>query len=1183
MLNTTYSQDDAKLLPSDKEKQVLSLIMGEVQLASYLYSAYGDVLANISDKEVEEMFIKGESFRDKLNFFMKIKNKQNLSEKDIDMLSIRLHRRGVKATNILSFIEYEKTSILARDNTHKNILYKNYFNDPNMLAVILNNNSELQLQDHSKEIKSIGLTPITINGIPFDINSCSVGDSDMMTARRSTIKFNESKPDFKEITRDTASMLTNQLQDEDSTMRVPSGRKIGNQDSIKDGIRLFNINELSSKKLKLNPKSNRSSDSKMGKRMSLNKTNGDKESRHSFVDLSNSPPSKRESSILKTEDNKPPVKKIKRIASRDKTPEFGAKPRISKIEDKNKIPIVVPKQSDSRSKLKSRRSVLVSSSQVTPESKTNPIPVRKSVLVTTARKSVILNEGTKLMKEPRASNTSARKSITSKSVVKTPVKQDRSVTPGVKKLTKSGTNKSFDVKINNVRRSTIATPNIQMSQLKDRSAILIQKQYKVDAKEANKGDRTEKQNIKKGTTTQKITKTQKVIKKETEASNHLPIRKDNNSSSVKVLKSKRHVAEARKSQLADSQRRTVSKVNEDLRNRSVSKSPIRKTTTNKGVEDRRGVHVSRHHDNSESQMTSNITASDNDLSVSVITDNMHNNNESISPIGRIINKVTLMYGNYKGYREVPYTHKLNVKGVLLSIINSIVTNIVDLDNYNSAKQRNTKELQVLKDYTKLEDTKSNLFRFGSDRMKALSKSCLPNDRPSNFDMNRSIIKDFMFDRKEDNIPTDNILADLDKSAEININKSHNLLNYEPARKNRRSIKAFIVYNGLANKSQAPETSGKKDFEIQDYSIIQNSFQRKESYKVVKNNEIMYKSDKHDDQKLLDILNLNCQNNREHQKEGLILESERIDPIFFLKSDRKHMISDDMIASTIKNNQFSEHELRNLKNTPTNKQITTNRSRNNLEILNLTGMLSNKTANNDMNNRLTHLFKKILIYGAKIEELKNMIFDNNPNFNLIGIFELYDDKKTGILAQEEFIDMIMDIGFQVPDIQLQKIMVYLQASNKRSNKPVAVSFSQFSTLFYPLNLDSSFLNNEYEAKQEKKKDKSFKEPKEELIIQESEFHIMRQIIILLLRKIEDTTNLVDQLRDYRTEELFSSISNGVDIDLSWRNLCEYLESNGVKFLEEDLFHIFRDFMSQNCAFITYKNFSSYFSQPLWDLN
>ena len=154
--------------------------------------------------------------------------------------------------------------------------------------------------------------------------------------------------------------------------------------------------------------------------------------------------------------------------------------------------------------------------------------------------------------------------------------------------------------------------------------------------------------------------------------------------------------------------------------------------------------------------------------------------------------------------------------------------------------------------------------------------------------------------------------------------------------------------------------------------------------------------------------------------------------------------------------MNDQDLNKIKSTHTNKEISSNKSRNNLEILNLTGMLSNKTSNNEINYKIVQLFKKIIIYGAKIEELKNHIFDNNPKFDLISIFELYDENNDGFLTKNEFIDMILDVGFQVPETQLQKLMLYLRNSTKQSNKRTTIDFEQFLTLFYPLNLDASYL-------------------------------------------------------------------------------------------------------------------------------
>lgn len=1186
LLNTKYSPDEVFKLPADKEKQFLGLLLGEVQLASCLIAAYHDVLNNISDKEVEEMFIKGESFRDKLSFFLKIKNKQNISDKDIDMLSIRMHRRGTKAANILGFIEHDKIIGNYDNNTHKN-----YYNDPNMLAVIMSNNSDLELKDHRKTIKSIELIPITINGEVFDINTVTF-ERDTSAKKILSYRNIESKKDIKEITGDTGYIATNQQHIEDLGFNLNRTQQMGVLDINKDGPQQFNMNEGShNDSMMKNIKSNRSISPKEILKAPSSRSKDEKGSRASFVDLSRSPPKEQETSLSKIV-VKVAVNKITKAYSRGKTPDFGTKVNKKK-EDLQAMPLVNANSTNSRPRLKSKRNLLGQGIKTTPEPQTSLLPVRKAVIVsstiqkmatTVKRKSANLDVSS-LKINARSTSVTPIKQPVSKSVTKISKKADLSPTPSTNIMKKSGTNKSLTSKSVTARRSTIATTQ-PGDKSKSINSSIIQKEYKVDAKQAIRGDRVERHNIKKGGTVQKITKTQKIIKRETEASNHLPLRKDGNNSSVKLLKSKRHAAESKKklAQNAITKRPTDLKVNPT--DKSISKGQ-KSSAKNRTSPDRKIPRKLRNNDLIESTVMSDMTVSENGHSISRSVGNGPDCDEPISTIGKIINSVTLMYGPYRGYKEVPYAHKLNVKGILLSIIKSIGDNIVDLDNYDSNKQRNINEMHLLKDYTNINADKSELFHFNTDKRKILSLSCMVQPKSSQFDVDKSLIRDFMFDRKEQTITTDNILADLDMSFNEKPKKIENQLDHGPKRDHRRSIKAFVVYNGLANTDrevQDPTPNSKKALELQNHSIIECKYDKKPSSKIISNSDLLYKSERTEDQNLLDILNQNSHESVDFNKYNTNFKKTTIDLFAYNSKDSKNIPSQEKLRQVHTDKEFKDtNNIKQLKSIKTKDNLSANKSRSNLEILNLTSMLSNKTAQNEVNIKLVHLFKKILIYGAKIEELKNTIFDNNPKFNLISIFELYDDNNDGLLVQDEFIDMILDIGFQVPEVQLQKIMLYLQASIKPSSKLISVRFSQFLNLFYPLNLDPSFLYNLYQTKQEQKKDTHLPKPPEELVIQEAEFHIMRQIVILLLRKIEDTTNLVDQLRDYRIEELFSAVTNGLKTDITWKILCDYLETNGIKFLDEDVFHIFRDFMSKNCAVITYQNFSDYFNQPLWDLN
>jgi len=306
MLNTSFDAQNAKQIPSDKENQFLALLMGEVQLAIYLFSAYSDILQNVSDSEVEDIFVKGENYRDKLSFFLKVKHKQNLSDKEIGLLSIRLHRKGIKASNMLGLIERQKITGSFNDDVYKNNLYKNYYNDPNMLAVIMSNNSNFELKEHRKSIKSIELTPIMLNGEIFDIDTNVKELNTLESNRFLSIRQIGSKKDIQnQINED---QVNNPIKSKESKLNIESVKKIENYDMNRDDQKIITHKQpsiieydksLSSLKKSISPpkiNDNKSSHSR-----------GEIKSKQSFVNLSRSPPTHRDQS-LKTGDETNKVK-----------------------------------------------------------------------------------------------------------------------------------------------------------------------------------------------------------------------------------------------------------------------------------------------------------------------------------------------------------------------------------------------------------------------------------------------------------------------------------------------------------------------------------------------------------------------------------------------------------------------------------------------------------------------------------------------------------------------------------------------------------------------------------------------------------------------------------------------------------------------------------------------------------
>ncbi len=254
----------------------------------------------------------------------------------------------------------------------------------------------------------------------------------------------------------------------------------------------------------------------------------------------------------------------------------------------------------------------------------------------------------------------------------------------------------------------------------------------------------------------------------------------------------------------------------------------------------------------------------------------------------------------------------------------------------------------------------------------------------------------------------------------------------------------------------------------------------------------------------------------------------------------------------------------------------------LQILDLTNEFSRINSKSDLIYKLTLLFKKILVYSSKIEAIKSELFGNNPNLNILEIFQLYDENTNGVINGDEFEAFIADVGIQVSEQQSAKILEYVNnVIWPEGNDTDKLSTLQFANMFIPSNTDNRFiLKQMLEMKQKRPEGLGSAEADDQPIIHESHFLHIRQILIFIMRKIEDLSAIVQTLREYKIEEAFFAITKGEKKDITWKILSEFLEQNDVRFIDEDLVYIFRDFRSKSMGIIGYQNFSEFLNLKVW---
>lgn len=200
----------------------------------------------------------------------------------------------------------------------------------------------------------------------------------------------------------------------------------------------------------------------------------------------------------------------------------------------------------------------------------------------------------------------------------------------------------------------------------------------------------------------------------------------------------------------------------------------------------------------------------------------------------------------------------------------------------------------------------------------------------------------------------------------------------------------------------------------------------------------------------------------------------------------------------------------------------------------------------INDLLLLLFKKILVYSSKIESLQKKIHQNNPNFSVKVLFKEIDKERKAFLTPHDIGYFLHYFGFRVSDWEIFKMMGYLSShristlqelilseginagasgivqskyfgeNNKLSSLSLAknnktkvfINYESFAKLFKPLDkvLRPNFQKNQLNYNNTKG-------------IKESEFYLIRQIILLTFRKIDEIGMILQYLRKHPSEDIF----------------------------------------------------------------
>ena len=194
-----------------------------------------------------------------------------------------------------------------------------------------------------------------------------------------------------------------------------------------------------------------------------------------------------------------------------------------------------------------------------------------------------------------------------------------------------------------------------------------------------------------------------------------------------------------------------------------------------------------------------------------------------------------------------------------------------------------------------------------------------------------------------------------------------------------------------------------------------------------------------------------------------------------------------------------------------------------------------------------LVKKILVYSSKIDSLQRKMYANNPAFSVKLIFKEADKERKAFLTLHDMGYFLNYFGFQVSDWETFKLMGYLsnyklttleelmtqedinsevfaemqskffggaqgkdaQSQAKKDSLLFYLNYENFSQIFKPV--DKAF-----RPEQNRKRQMNYNNDQR---IRESEFYLIRQIILLTFRKIDEIGMIVQYLKEYPSAEIY----------------------------------------------------------------
>jgi hypothetical protein len=216
---------------------------------------------------------------------------------------------------------------------------------------------------------------------------------------------------------------------------------------------------------------------------------------------------------------------------------------------------------------------------------------------------------------------------------------------------------------------------------------------------------------------------------------------------------------------------------------------------------------------------------------------------------------------------------------------------------------------------------------------------------------------------------------------------------------------------------------------------------------------------------------------------------------------------------------------------------------------------------DLSDKVLYLIKKILVYSSKIEFLQKKIFRQNENFNINQIFKEIDKYSKGYLTLDDMSFFFHSFGFDLNDWEVFKVMSYaskyklatLEELNVREEIDNERMKDMTKKWFDVESADQKIPRSDLVYDKpiyylDQKDFESLIKPFDFGFVQrgnvsghslrKQDYHMIKQIILLTLKKLDDMSRAVKMLQDHSAKEIYEFLCQFNNSELQDKNKLDF---------------------------------------------